>query len=75
MTDLDTPPLGSTVQDIGRSFTAKVSSVFMGSGVPGMILEWTDRDTSKKRGQAFTCRDWRKRWKVIRKGKHNGKTH
>lgn len=69
---MDTPPVRSTVRN-RYGFQAVVAEVFMGSGAPAMILDWTDSD-GRKRGQVFTCRDWRDSWEVMQHAR-NSKKH
>ena len=57
--------LNSRVGDNYPKTKYKVVDIFPGSGkFPGMLLEW--ESDGKKRGQAFTTEDWKKRWNVYR---------
>ena len=62
------PPVGVMLRDRSTGFTARVADVFPSGQYAGMILEWTgyrmDLDGLGPRGQAFTTKDWRKRWEV-----------
>lgn len=60
---LDLPSVGQTIRN-RYGFTAMVAEVFKtNSQYPGMILEWIQ--DGRKRGQAFTTKDWREKWEVV----------
>lgn len=65
----DLPSIGERLKEGNTVFL--VTDVFPSTGRehPGMILEWTgynpSTDRIEKRAQAFTTKDWRKRWKEV----------
>lgn len=64
---MDTPGLGATVVDKTRPEPRQrytVGLIFNGTSHPAMLLDWRDSD-GIKRGQCFTCKDWRDRWEVV----------
>ena len=60
MTPQDVPRVGMKLKDLHGQLIATVSDVFPAGEYPGMILEWTNENGH--RGQAFTTRNWQKRW-------------
>jgi len=66
----DSPPaVGMKLRENHGRRRFRVAEVFPAGEYPGMILTWRgfNPSTGKNgaRGQAFTTRDWRKRWQVV----------
>ena len=56
--------LGKTIRDKVSGFTCLVDDVFDASGYPGMLISWPF-SASRRSSQAFTTKDFDKRWEVV----------
>ena len=67
MTQETLPRVGDLLQDGSHGDIFRVADVFPAGQHAGMILEWRGYNPSKDavglRAQAFTTRDWMKRWR------------
>ena len=55
--------LGKTIWDKVSGTTCRVDDVFEGAGYPGMLVSWPK--SGRRKGQAFTTKDFDKRWEVL----------
>ena len=55
--------LGRRIRDRRTGASGVVTEIFRTAGYPAMLLAWIDR-YGKPRGQAFTTKDFEKRWEV-----------
>jgi len=64
------PEVGDTLRDRLDGSTVRVTDVHQGNGTRGMLVEWDvlnppDAHGRFIRAQAFTLRDWPKRWEIV----------
>lgn len=63
------PSVGDLLQDGDDKALFTVSEIFPAGQYAGMILEWEGYNPSKNSvglcAQAFTTKDWQKRWRIM----------